>query len=120
LFHKVALVNSLPGFGSPITLAQPNNFGGYAMRQHFAALATAAAVSFFLLPAATANAMPVGGSAGIQDAIADTSMIEQVRRVCRRDPMTGRRVCWTDRSGPITVCHWVRDRRTGRMVQDCY
>jgi hypothetical protein len=88
------------------------------MRQHFAALATAAAVSFFLAPAA--NAMPVGTASGIQQSLDEMSMVEQARRVCRRNPWTGRRECWIDRSGPITVCHWVRDRRTGRMVQDCY
>jgi hypothetical protein len=90
------------------------------MRQHFAALATAAALGFFVLPVPAANAMPIGAASGIQDAIADTNMIEQVRRVCRRNPWTGRRECWIDRSGPITVCHWIRDPRTGRMRQDCY
>jgi hypothetical protein len=88
------------------------------MRQHFAALATAGMLVFFLAPAA--NATPLGAAAGIQQGLAEMNLIEQVRRVCRRNPWTGRRECWIDRSGPITVCHWVRDPRTGRMRQDCY
>ena len=90
------------------------------MRLHFAALAAAAVFSLFLLPASDANAMPVGAASGIQQGLAETSIIEKARRVCRRNWLTGQRECWTDRSGPITVCHWIRDRRTGRMRQDCY
>jgi hypothetical protein len=86
------------------------------MRLYLTAIA-AAAVSSFLL-SANAGASPVGAAAAIQQSLAETSMVEQVRRVCRRD-RAGRRVCWTDRSGPITVCHWVRDRR-GNIVRDCY
>ncbi len=88
------------------------------MRQHFAAIATAAALSFCLMPA-PANAMPVGTASGIQQGLADTTMVEQARTVCRDDPATGRRVCWIDRSQPPTVCHWVRDRN-GNLVRDCY
>ena len=87
------------------------------MRQHFAALAAAAA--FFMMLPAGANATPVGAAAAIQKSVAETNMVEQARRVCRRNMWTGRRECWTDRSGPITVCHWVRGR-DGRMRQDCY
>ena len=89
------------------------------MRLHFAALAAAAVFSLFLLPASGANAMPVGAASGIQQGLAETSIIEKARRVCRRNFFTGRRECWTDRSGPITVCHWVRDRN-GNRVRDCY
>ena len=88
------------------------------MRFHFAALAAAAAFSFLVMPT-PATAMPVGAASGIQQGLAETNMIEQVRRVCRRNFFTGRRECWTDRSGPITVCHWVRDRN-GNRVRDCY
>ena len=88
------------------------------MRKHLPALATAAALSYFLLPV-PANAMPVGTASAIQQGLAETNMIEQVVRVCRRDAFTGRRVCWIDRSRPPTVCHWVRDRN-GNRVRDCY
>ena len=90
------------------------------MRPYFAAITTAATISFFLLPAPGANAMPVGTASGIQQGLAETNMIEQVVRVCRRDARTGRQVCWIDRSRPPTVCHWVRDPRTGQLRQDCY
>ena len=66
-----------------------------------------------------AGAMTIGTLSGVQQAIADTSMIEQVVRVCRHNPQTSRRQCWIDRSRPPTVCHWVRDRN-GNIVRDCY
>lgn len=87
------------------------------MRLYLTAIAAVAVAPFLF--ASNTSASPVGAAAAIQQGLAETSMIEQVRRVCRRDPWTGRRVCWTDRSGPITVCHWVRDRR-GNLVRDCY
>jgi hypothetical protein len=87
------------------------------MRLHFAALAAAATVSLFL--ASGANAAPIGAASGIRQSLDETNMIEQVRRVCQRNWFTGRRECWVDRSGPITVCHWVRGR-DGRLRQDCY
>jgi hypothetical protein len=86
------------------------------MRLHLAAIATAVA---FFLPAPVANATSVGAAAGIQQGLANSSMIEQARRVCRRNMSTGRQECWIDRSQPPTVCHWVRDRN-GNMVRDCY
>ena len=88
------------------------------MRKHLAALAAAAAVSVCLLPA-PANAKTAGTAPGIQQGLAETGLVEQVRTVCRDDPATGRRVCWIDRSQPPTVCHWVRDRN-GNLVRDCY
>ena len=88
------------------------------MRQYLAAIATAATLSFLLLPAPRANAMPVGAS-GVQQGLAETRMIEQVRTVCRIDETTNRRVCRIDRSQPPTVCHWVRDQN-GNLVRDCY
>ncbi len=84
------------------------------MRKHLAALATAATLTFCLMPA-PASAMTVGTAPGIQQGLAKTDVIEQVRRVCRRDVFTGRRG-WTDRSRPPTVCH--RIRGTNRL--DCY
>jgi hypothetical protein len=88
------------------------------MRKHLAAIATAATLSFCLMPA-SANAMQAGNASGIQQAVAGTTLVEQARTVCRDDPATGRRVCWIDRSQPPTVCHWVRDRN-GNIVRDCY
>ena len=88
------------------------------MRKHLAAIATAATLSFCLMPA-SANAMQAGIASGIQQGVADATLVEQARTVCRDDPTTGRRVCWIDRSQPPTVCHWVRDRN-GNIVRDCY
>lgn len=86
------------------------------MRPHFAAIATAATLCLFLLSAPGANAMTVGTAPGIQQGLAKTDLIEQARRVCRRNAFTGRRECWVDRSRPPTVCH--RIRGTNRL--DCY
>lgn len=83
------------------------------MRYLLSALATAAALVLF---APGAGAMTVGTAAGIQQGLAETSSIEQVRRVCTRNMFTGKVRCWTDRSRPPTVCH--RIRGTNRI--DCY
>jgi hypothetical protein len=87
------------------------------MRLYFAAIASAVAFGFILV--APVNAKPVGTAAAIQQGLAETSAIEQTRTVCRDDRATGRRICWIDRSQPVTVCHWVRDRN-GNLVRDCY
>jgi hypothetical protein len=84
------------------------------MRKYLAALATAAALSLGLM-SVPAHAT-VGTAPGIQQSLSRTSIIEQARRVCRRNMWTGRRECWTDRSQPPTVCH--RIRGTNRL--DCY
>lgn len=86
------------------------------MRQYFAATSTAVTLSFFLWFVSGANAMTVGTASGIHQGLVNTNVVEQVVRVCRRDVFTGRRVCWTDRSRPPTVCHRVRG--TNRL--DCY
>ena len=86
------------------------------MRQYFAFMATAAAVSFSLLVAPGANAMTVGTASGIQQGLAKTSAVEQVVRVCRHRFFTSRRECYVDRSRPPTVCHHLR--ATSR--RDCY
>jgi hypothetical protein len=88
------------------------------MRLHFAALATAATLGFFMLPAPAANAMP-GTASSIQQGLAATNMIEQVVRVCHRNVRTGQRRCWIDRSQPPTVCHVIRERDGTRRL-DCY
>ena len=89
------------------------------MRLHFAALATAATLGFLLPPAPTANAMPAGAAAGIQQGLADTNLIKQVVRVCHRNVRTGQQRCWIDRSRPPTICHVIRERDGTRRV-DCY
>jgi hypothetical protein len=89
------------------------------MRQHLAALATAAALGFLLLPVPAANAMPAGAASGIRQGLADTNMIEQVVRICHRNVRTGERRCWIDRSRPPTVCHVIRERDGTRRL-DCY
>ena len=41
-----------------------------------------------------ASAMTVGTAAGIQAAIADTSVLDEVAYVCRHRYYSSRRVCW--------------------------
>ena len=89
------------------------------MRPYFATITAAATVAFFVSLASGASAIPVGAAAGVHQGLAETKVIEQVRTVCRLDPVTNRRICWIDRSQPPTVCHWVRDRN-GNLVRDCY
>ncbi len=85
------------------------------MRLH-ALLAASAIVSAAALLPSAAGATPVGTAAGIQKSLSENSMIEQARRVCRHDFWTSRRVCWTDRSRPPTVCHHLRNSSR----RDCY
>jgi hypothetical protein len=82
-------------------------------------LATAAAASFVLLAAPAANARPVGAALGIQQGVAESSLIEKVVRICHNNVRTGQRRCWIDRSRPPTVCHVVRERDGTRRL-DCY
>ena len=89
------------------------------MRPYFAAIAAVATVALSVSVAAGANAMLVSAAAGVQQGLAETNVIEQVRTVCRLDQATNQRICWIDRSQPPTVCHWVRDR-DGNLVRDCY
>jgi hypothetical protein len=77
-----------------------------------AGLAVASLMAF----APSAGAVPVNTAAGIQQSLGETNIIEQVRRVCRRNIFTGKVRCWVDRSRPPTVCH--RIRGTNRV--DCY
>jgi hypothetical protein len=88
------------------------------MRKHLAALAATAAGAFLLL-APSANALTVGTASGIQRGLAETSVVEQVVRVCNRNVRTGQEVCWIDRSRPPTVCHVIRQRDGSRRI-DCY
>jgi hypothetical protein len=89
------------------------------MRPYFATIAAAATVAFSVSLAPGANAMLVRAVASVQQGLAETNVIEQVRTVCRLDQATNRTICWIDRSQPPTVCHWVRDR-DGNLVRDCY
>ncbi len=41
-----------------------------------------------------ANAMTIGTASGIQAAIADTSLLDEVAYVCRHRYYSSRRVCW--------------------------
>ena len=86
------------------------------MRRYFAFMSAAAVVSFALLPTAGASAMTVGSVSGIQQGLAETSVVEKVVRVCRHRFWTSRRECYVDRSRPPTVCHHIRS--TSR--RDCY
>ncbi len=89
------------------------------MRQFFTPTAAAATLSLFMLLVPSASAMTVGTASGIQQGLAETSVVEQVVRVCRHNFFTSRRECWTDRSRPPTVCHRVRGR-DGIVRLDCY
>jgi len=86
------------------------------MRRLFTLAAAAASISLALLLAPGASAAPVGTVPGIKQGLAETSAVEKVVRVCRHEFWTSRRVCWTDRSRPPTVCHHIRS--TSR--RDCY
>ncbi len=77
--------------------------------------AVVAAVSFSFL-VSSANANPVGTTAGIRQGLAETSAVQQVVRVCQHNMFTSRRVCFVDRSRPPTVCHHLR----ASSRRDCY
>ena len=89
------------------------------MRPYLAAIAAATTVAFSVSLAPGANAMLIGAAASVQQGLAETTIIQQARTVCRIDQATNRRICWIDRSQPPTVCHWVRDSN-GNLVRDCY
>ena len=85
------------------------------MRLHALLAASAIASAVMLLPS-VAGATQVGTAAGIQKSLRENNVVEQARRVCRHDFWTSRRVCWTDRSRPPTVCHHIRNSSR----RDCY
>ena len=68
-----------------------------------ATIATAAALS-------PAQAMTVGTASGIEAALADTSVLDDVVYVCRHRFYSTRRVCWW-RPGPYRGWRWRRWRR---------
>ena len=70
-----------------------------------AAFAIVAAVS--VVPA---SAMTVGTASGIQTALADTSVLDEVAYVCRHRAYSSRRVCWW-RPGGYYIRPWRRYRR---------
>ena len=86
------------------------------MRRLFLLAAAAAIVSIPVLMPTNAAAMTIGTAAGIQNALAETSAVAKVVRVCRHQLFSSRRYCFVDRSRPPTVCH--RIRGTNRL--DCY
>jgi len=63
------------------------------MRKILLSLAAASAIvaATSVIPA---SAMTVGTASGIQAAIADTSMLDEVVYVCRHRGYSSRRVCW--------------------------
>jgi hypothetical protein len=87
------------------------------MRRILASMAaTVAAVSFSLLLTTGAGAVTVGTAPGVKRALAETSAVEKVVRVCRHRFWTSQRYCYTDRSRPPTVCHHLRNSSR----RDCY
>lgn len=85
------------------------------MQRIVTGLAATAASLVLMLPSG-ADAMTATTASGIRSALAETSAVEHVVRVCRHRFFTSRRHCFTDRSRPPTVCH--RIRGTNRL--DCY
>jgi hypothetical protein len=55
---------------------------------------TAASAIVAAASVAPASAMTVGTAAGIQAALADTSVLDEVAYVCRHRGYSSRRVCW--------------------------
>lgn len=55
---------------------------------------TAATAIVAAASVAPASAMTVGTASGIQAAIADTSVLDEVAYVCRHRYYSSRRVCW--------------------------
>ena len=53
-----------------------------------------------------ASAMTVGTASGIQAAIADASVLDEVRYVCRHRGYSSRRVCWWRPGGYGYRRHW--------------
>jgi hypothetical protein len=83
------------------------------MRQITLAFTDAAAIaSTAALMPASASAMTVGTASGIKAALADTSLLDEARYVCRHRYYSSRRVCWwvPDRRRPWRHRHW-RSRR---------
>lgn len=83
--------------------------------QRIFTLAALAAIAA-LLSVTDARAMMAGSAPGIHQALAETSAVEKVVRVCRHQFFKSNRVCYVDRSRPPTVCHHIRS--TSR--RDCY
>ena len=87
------------------------------MRRTLASMAAlGAAVSLSLLLTTGASAVTVGTAPGVKRALAETTAVEKVVRVCRHNMWTSRRTCWVDRSRPPTVCHHLRNSSR----RDCY
>ena len=86
------------------------------MRRIFAVSVAVAAVALSLFLAPRVDAMTARTAPGVQKSLAQTSQVERVVRVCRHDFWTSRRVCFTDRSRPPTVCHHL----TNSSRLDCY
>ena len=86
------------------------------MRRLFWLVAASALVSIALSLPQGAGAMTVGTVSGIQNALAQTSLVESVVRVCRQRSLKGGRTCYIDRSRPPTVCHHI----TTSSRRDCY
>jgi hypothetical protein len=84
--------------------------------QRFAVGLAASLLSLAVMLPSGADAMTAGTAPGVKNALAETSSVENVVRVCRHRFFTSERRCWTDRSRPPTVCH--RIRGTNRL--DCY
>ena len=79
------------------------------MRKILLSLAAASAI-VAAASVAPASAMTVGTASGIQAAIADTSMLDEVVYVCRHRGYSSRRACWW-RPGGYGYRRYYRYRR---------
>ena len=79
------------------------------MRKILLSLAAASAI-VAATSAIPASAMTVGTASGIQAAIADTSMLDEVVYICRHRGYSSRRVCWW-RPGGYGYRRYYRYRR---------
>ena len=76
----------------------PNRYSGAAARTREAKILLSLAAASAIVAAASispASAMSVGTASGIQAAIADTGVLEEVAYVCRHRYYSSRRVCWS-------------------------
>jgi len=78
------------------------------MRKELLALVVTTAIAIAAVPT-SARSMTAGIGSGIQAALADISLLEEARYVCRHRVHTSRRVCWW-RPGPYRGWRWRRWR----------
>ena len=92
-----------------LSVLRRSKLGSIKMRRMVRLLAAASAI-VSAAALAPASAMTVGTAAGVQAAVADTSALQDIARVCRHRFFTSRRVCWWQPDRLWRHRHW-RSRR---------